>query len=84
FLREREVIPENEESRVARILGLARSADLPDAIQQLLDPLPLARSLRDLGVSLEELRAAAQVADNTKGHWRPMQGRLASVLEDHY
>lgn len=84
FLREKEVIPANEVTRVARVLGLASAVDLPDAVQGLFDPLPLARTLRDLKVTQEELRAAARTTNIAIGQTRPMHGRLAAVLEQHY
>jgi len=84
LLREREVIPVNEEGRVARILGLSTPAELPDAVERLLSSLPLARALRELKITMEDIRAAVSATQRSHGIWGPINNRMVGVFEQHY
>ena len=62
LLRDTELLSETDEALISRVLGL--DGDLPDSLERLFDPMPLSKSLPDLGITVEDWHHAVDTAQS--------------------
>ncbi len=77
-------ISDRDRVLVLRVMEAEPGDQLSDGVARILEPLPLARSLRDLGYSLDEVRDAAGSAQIRTHVPDGTATRLNAVLEDLY
>lgn len=84
LLRDLELINAQDEPLLSKALDVTGQTPLSNSIEQMLNPLPLNTSLRDLGFAKEDFQLAI-VDAQTRVHMLPQNvERLNSIVEDVY
>ncbi len=84
LLRDLDLISASDEALVMRVLDLSDKAPLSDSVERMLDPLPLTRSLRDLGYALADWQRAVTEAQAHVHVPERAAHRLQNIVETVY
>ncbi|WP_342075023.1 iron-containing alcohol dehydrogenase [Yoonia sp. SS1-5] len=84
LLRDLKLISGTEEALVMRVLDTGSNTPLSESVERMLDPLPLNRSLREMGYALADVQRAVSDARARVHVPDPVARRLNTIVEEVY
>ncbi|WP_341367664.1 iron-containing alcohol dehydrogenase [Yoonia sp. BS5-3] len=82
LLHDLQLISRHDEALILRLLDAEDDASLSRSIEEILDPLPLNRSLRDMGLALSDVQKAITAAQDRIHMPGPVAKQIQTIVED--
>jgi len=82
LLHDLQLVSRNDEALILRLLDADEDATLSKSVEDILDPLPLNRTLSDMGYSLSDVQRAISTAEDRIQLSSPIAQQIQTIVED--
>ena len=82
LLHDLQLVSRNDEALILRLLDADEDASLSKSVEDILDPLPLNRTLSDMGYSLSDMQRAISTAEDRIQLSSPIAQQIQTIVED--